>query len=173
MKKELRREMLLKRLEQSTEQAKIKSKTVFKKIIKLPQYKNAKTIMVYMPIKGEVLTDKIISHALAFGKKVFAPKVDGDEMFAVAFDQSTQMIIGPFGVNEPCGIEHTGEIDLVLVPGLAFDKKGNRLGFGKGYYDKFLKNRNSFKIGVCYDFQVVAKLPTEKHDIPVDVLVYG
>lgn len=172
-KNQLREKMLHLRTTQSIEQAKMKSAQICKKIIKCSYYKNAKSVMMYFPIKGEVLTDKIIKNALENDKILLAPKVMGDKMVPVIFNLSSPLRKGSFGVTEPLGEIYEGKIDLVIVPALAFDKSLNRIGFGKGYYDKFLKDKKCVKIGIGYDFQIVDKIPSSEHDVPMDILIHG
>ena len=80
---------------------------------------------------------------------------------------------GAHGIPEPTEIVPISieEIEIILVPGLAFDKTGARMGFGKGYYDKLLETRKAIKIGICYDFQLLDKIPSEPHDVPMDIII--
>lgn len=161
-KNSLRREMIEKRKELD-----IKNGEEFERQIKsLECYKRAKTVMLYMPIKGEA----DLTGLLGDDKVFLTPVTEGDDIYACIVGE---MKIGPFGISEPkdkTEFDKT-KIDLVLVPGVAFDKYGNRMGFGKGYYDRFLKDISSFKVGVCHWFQMVENVPCEEHDIKMDMIV--
>ncbi|MBQ7876140.1 MAG: 5-formyltetrahydrofolate cyclo-ligase [Clostridia bacterium] len=145
----------------------LKNGEMFSKIIKeLDCYKNARTVMLYMPIKGEADVTGLLGD-----EKVFlTPVTKGDDIYAAILGKTEK---GAFGVPEPKDktVFDKTKIDLVLVPGVAFDKEGNRMGYGKGYYDRFLKNMTSFKIGVCHAFQLTDKLPVEEHDVKMDMIV--
>ncbi len=161
-KDELRREMITKR-----KVLDVKNGEEFEKQIKsLECYRSAQTVMLYMPIKGEADVTGLLGD-----EKVFlTPVTEGDDIYACPVGE---MQTGAFGVSEPKDrIEFDkAKIDLVLVPGVAFDKKGNRMGFGKGYYDRFLKDINAFKVGVCHSFQMVENVPHEEHDVKMDMIV--
>lgn len=164
--------MLAERSGLSDEEIKKRSESICKSVIETKEYQNAKTVMIYFAIKGEVQTDFIISHAAGEGKEVFAPRVSGEYIYPVKYTGADNMKNGRFGIWEPCGEEYSGEIDLVIVPALAFDKTGARLGYGRGYYDKFLKDKKCVRMGVAYGFQIVDNLPTDKHDIPMNILIH-
>ncbi|MBR5535798.1 MAG: 5-formyltetrahydrofolate cyclo-ligase [Clostridia bacterium] len=129
-------------------------------------YKNAKTVMLYMPIKGEADVTGLLSDDKVF----LTPVTEGEDMSACLVGDVTE---GAFGVMEPIEKEafDKDKIDLVIVPGVAFDKAFNRMGFGKGYYDRFLKDMRAIKIGVCHLFQIVDHIPCEKHDVKMDMIV--
>ena len=158
----LRREMIEKRKALS-----LKNGEMFVEIIKeLECYKTAENVMIYMPIKGEADVTGLLGD-----KKLFlTPVTEGDEMYACRVGK---MVEGAFGVPEPSDKTpfDKKDIDLVIVPGVAFDKEGNRMGFGKGYYDRFLKDMKAMKIGVCHAFQLMDKIPSEAHDIKMDMIV--
>ncbi len=161
-KEALRREMIEKR-----KKLNLKNGDSFTKLIRgLDCYKKAKTVMIYMPIKGEADVT-----GLSGDEKLFlTPVTEGDDMYACKVGKMAE---GAFGVPEPEVKESFDkrEIDLVIVPGVAFDKKGNRMGYGKGYYDRFLEKTDAVKVGVCHSFQLVDFIPSEKHDIKMDLIV--
>jgi len=138
---------------------------------------DAKTVVAYYSLEDEVDTHGLIDELLAEGKTVFLPKVVSDyEMVLCKYTGTESLQKGAFGIMEPIGDEMTigTNIDVVLVPGMAFDEKGHRLGRGKGYYDRFLSTLpepHPHLIGVCFDFQKVDSVPTEACDIPVDLVV--
>ena len=139
-------------------------------------YRNAKTIYGYLPYNQEVRTVPMREQALADGKRVAVPKVYGDEMKFIYLTDLTQVAEGYAGIPEPVadGPVADDPTALVLMPGLAFDKEGHRIGYGGGFYDKFLAQEpNHPTIALCYDFQMLGQLPTEEFDIPVDCVLWA
>ena len=113
---------------------------------------------------------------MADGKKVAVPKIYGDEMRFIYLPDLSQVEKGYSGIPEPVadGPEGDDPTALVLMPGIAFDKEGHRIGYGGGFYDKFLaKEPGHPTVALCYDFQVVKELPTEEFDIPVDLVLWA
>lgn len=157
----LRREMIEKRKELN-----LKNGEAFVKMIhSLEEYKKAETVMLYMPIKGEADLTGLLSD----GKVFLTPVTKGGDIYPSLLGE---MVLGAFNVPEPKGKEKfTGKIDLVFVPGVAFDKEFNRMGFGKGYYDRFLSDIGAVKVGVCHNFQLLDKIPSEDHDVKMDMIV--
>lgn len=123
--------------------------------------KNAETVMVYSPIDGEVNVD-------LKGKTLIFPRVEGENILPV---KNGKFFTGAYGINEPEGEEYRGKIDAVTVPMCAFDSEFNRLGFGKGFYDRFLKNRQLLKVGVAYSSQQCSHIDTKDTDIKMDIIV--
>ena len=141
-----------------------------------PLYRQATTIYGYLPYNQEVRTIPMLEHALAEGKRVAVPKVYGDEMRFLYIDDLSRVEKGYAGIPEPIddGPVADDSTALVLMPGLAFDKNGNRMGYGGGFYDKFLAAEpNHPTIALCYDFQMLPKLETEEFDIPVDLVLWA
>ena len=118
-------------------------------------------------------THALIDELVAEGKTILLPKVIDDEHMELRrYTGRQDLQEGAFHIMEPVGELYEGVPDVILVPGMAFDAKGHRLGRGKGYYDRFLERSNSVRtIGVCFDFQKVAEVPTEKHDLSVDEII--
>ncbi len=150
---------------------------IAERLFALPEYRRAETVYAYASMKKEVQTDWIIKNALDTGKRVFLPKVTGEAQMIFAEIRSMEELIctEPFGIREPAfSSEETGKDpvipELVLVPGLAFDKAGNRLGHGKGYYDRVLSELKSktLLLGLSLSCQLVPEVPAEPFDIPVD-----
>ena len=143
-----------------------------------PHLKEAQTVMAYYSLPDEVCTHQLIDDLVADGKTVVLPHViDGERMELRRYTGSHDLIEGSFGIMEPVGEPFTDYhlIDVALIPGVAFDAEGHRLGRGRGYYDRFLSSYLSpltshLLIGVCFDFQKVDAVPHDVHDIPVDVL---
>ena len=142
-----------------------------------PLLADTNTIVAYYSLPDEVDTHSFIDELIAEGKTVYLPKVVSDEdMVLCRYTGAESMKEGAFGIMEPVGAQISADeaIDVVLVPGMAFDGDGNRLGRGKGYYDRFLKSLSHPRpqlIGVCFDFQKVEVVPTESTDVKVDVVV--
>ena len=139
-------------------------------------YRNAKTIYGYLPYNQEVQTVPMLEQALADGKRVAVPKIYGDEMKFIYLTDLTKVEKGYSGIPEPILDDPVGDdpTALVLMPRLAFDKDGHRIGYGGGFYDKFLAAEpNHPTIALCYEFQMVENLPTEEYDIPVDCVLWA
>ena len=139
-------------------------------------YQNAKTIYGYLPYNQEVRTVPMLERALKDGKKVAVPKVYGEEMKFLYLDDLTAVAKGYAGIPEPIADEPVArdETALVLMPGLAFDPQGHRIGYGGGFYDKFLAAEpNHPTLALCYEFQMLPKLDVEDHDIPVDTVLWA
>ena len=141
-----------------------------------PQYQAAKTIYGYLPYNQEVRTVPMLERALADGKQVAVPKVYGDTMRFIYMTDLSRVATGYAGIPEPIDDEPVAEdpTALVLMPGMAFTASGDRMGYGGGFYDKFLAQEPQHPtVALCYDFQLVDSLPTEAYDIPVDLVLTG
>ncbi len=164
-----------KRRQMDKSEVKAKSAASAKAFLSSDIYKNAKVIMLYIPLGNETDTSAIINSALDDGKRVALPVTDINtgEITPHYITKSTELVKGAFSVMEPykAEIAELSEIDAVLLPGIAFDKYGNRVGFGKGCYDKLLKNSKATKLGYCYQFQICEELKAEQHDVKMDFLV--
>lgn len=139
-------------------------------------YKNAKTFYGYLPYNQEVRTTPMLEQALREGKRVAVPKCYGDEMKFIYLDDLTKVEKGYANIPEP--IEDGPIADdptaLVLMPGMAFDPEGHRVGYGGGFYDKFLALEPDHPtVALCYDFQMLPHLETEEYDIPVDLVLWA
>lgn len=138
------------------------------------KFRQAKMIMAFYPIRQEVDIFPLLYQQ--FPEKTWLlPRVqDHLHMCAVIFSPESQTILSPFGIPEPAGDPVApGAIDLVIVPGVAFDLKGYRLGYGRGYYDRFLPllRANCTTCGVCFDVQVLGSIYPESHDVPVQMVI--
>lgn len=139
-------------------------------------YREAKTIYGYLPYNQEVRTVPMLQQALADGKKVAVPKVYGDEMKFIYLTDLTDVEKGYAGIPEPIADEPVADdvTALVLMPGLAFDPDGHRIGYGGGFYDKFLTAEpNHPTLALCYAFQMLPHLDTEAFDVPVDCVLWA
>ncbi|NQV08586.1 5-formyltetrahydrofolate cyclo-ligase [Candidatus Woesearchaeota archaeon] len=151
-----------------------KSKEIMKKLFEDEDYKKAKTVMFYVSIDDEVDTHDMIHEALK-EKKVCVPKTNlaTKTIDAHHIESFNHLRVGSFYILEPENESKVdvSDIDVIIVPGVAFDKKGNRIGRGKGYYDKFLKDKHSKKIGLAFGFQILDEVPVEEHDVAVDKVI--
>lgn len=155
----------------SPSQLKEMSEEVFSVVEITGYFQNAKSVFIYNSLPDEVATLQFVER-WASEKKFFMPTLNGEEMIFRAYSDSSQTKIGALGINEPLGEEGIPKAnDLIIVPGLAFDRTMNRLGRGKGYYDKYLTATKAVKMGVCFDFQLLDSIPTDTHDVKMDVLV--
>lgn len=132
---------------------------------------------LYAPAHNETDTGLILAAAFQAGKRVLYPAVCGHQMVLRRVDRVEALQEGAFGILEPCptGVDHEAdEADLIVVPGVAFDLSGHRIGYGKGFYDRFLQHpgRRAHLVGFCHDFQVTDRtIPADIHDIPMEIIV--
>lgn len=139
-------------------------------------YRQAKTIYGYLPYNQEVRTVPMLEQALADGKRVAVPKIYADEMKFIYLTDLSKVEKGYSGIPEPIDDGPLGDdpFALVLMPGLAFDQNGHRIGYGGGFYDKFLAQEPYHPtLALCYAFQMVTDLPTEDFDVPVDLVLWA
>ncbi|MCJ7826285.1 5-formyltetrahydrofolate cyclo-ligase [Patescibacteria group bacterium] len=149
-------------------------KEICSHIFKLHNYQTAQFIALFIPLAGEPDIWPIIRDAWDRGKTVAVPRIEGKELLLKKIIGEKDLEIGPYRIRQPKPhqpIVPSSSIQLVFVPGIAFDKKRYRLGFGKGYYDRLLKTIDTRKIGVCYGFQLFDKLPHDRQDIKVDSVI--
>jgi 5-formyltetrahydrofolate cyclo-ligase len=176
-KRSLRQQILARRRALSHEQWLASSRSAQRQLIELEQFSRAACIALYAPAHNETDTAGILEAALAAGKRVLYPAVCGDRMVLRQVEGLGSMAEGSFGILEPCptGLDHhADEPDLIVVPGVAFDLNGHRIGYGKGYYDRFLQHpdRTAHLVGLCHDFQLIeGALPAEEHDIRMELVV--
>lgn len=167
-KKEIRKEMLQKRRSLEREYVEMQSDFVFEKLKTLPFFEKARSVFCYVDFQNEIKTDKICDFYKS--KQLFVPKIIGDDMYACKI--SDQKKKNAYGIDEPAtGEPFRGDLDLCIIPLVACDANGARIGFGKGYYDRFLKEKNVVKVGICYSWQVVEKIESEPHDVKLDYIV--
>lgn len=156
-----------------------KSEKIGDNLYKTSEFMNAKTILFYVSTRSEVRTKQMIKDSMKLGKRIAVPSTDMKKHMICSFelkDFENELAPGAFGVLEPkkdvCNEVPIGEIDLIIVPGTAFDRKGDRIGYGRGFYDKLLSSLKDVKtIGLAYDFQVVQQIPEDEHDVKVDMIV--
>ena len=175
-KKELRRAIRERKRAMTEEEIVSRSAKLGALFTQSDAYKNAKTIYGYLPYNQEVRTVPMLEQALRDGKRIAVPKVYGDEMKFLYLDDLTKVSKGYAGIPEPIadGPVADDTTALVLMPGLAFDPQGHRIGYGGGFYDKFLAAEpNHPTLALCYEFQMLPVLDTEEHDIPVDTVLWA
>lgn len=152
-----------------------KSEIISDKLFMQSVFSDAETVMVYLSAFKEVDTAPIIQKLYKLNKKVIVPISNTEtETITLSYLRSSSfMRKGAYGIWEPETIIPANEtdLDIVLTPGLAFDKSCRRIGFGKGYYDKLLCRTDAYKIGLCYDFQLTESILTDRHDIPMDMII--
>lgn len=162
--KNLRREMSYSYIEE-------KSDNIYKNLITSDIYKNSQSIFIYYSVGKEVKTQEIIKKSLADKKKVYIPKIKGKEMIAARLESLNDLEDGDFSIPTTKSDNMIENPDLTIVPGLSFDKNKNRLGYGGGYYDRFLEKNKTIKVGLMIeDFKSIA-LETDDHDIKMDYIV--
>lgn len=170
----LRKQMLERRKSISATEVSRASAAITARLFTLTEYQDAKTILIYAPFRNEVDTKAIIEHALENNKMVGVPKTyeKGSMEFYSVFDYA-DLEQGRYGILEPPDeILVQPEEALIIVPGVAFDIHKNRIGYGGGYYDRYMKRYPSMdKIGLAYDFQIIDAIEPEEHDETVDIVI--
>ncbi len=157
-----------------------KSLVILERLFAIPEFQNSKIILFYASFDGEVETFEMMKQTQRFGKKIALPAIDLNKkeiIPALVAKPEKDLEDGPYGIKQPKYNEinplDLEEIDMCIVPGVAFDKKNHRLGRGEGFYDRFLKTlpRGTPSVGLAFDFQVVDCLPHQTHDIPVSQVI--
>lgn len=175
-KQELRRTIRERKRAMTEEEIVERSNALAEKFYNSPAYQAASTIYGYLPYNQEVRTVPMLQRALDEGKRVAVPKVYGEEMRFIYLEDLTQVSKGYAGIPEPIVDAPVAEDQraLVLMPGLAFDPQGHRIGYGGGFYDRFLAQEPHHPtLALCYEFQMQAHLDTEEFDIPVDTVLWA
>jgi 5-formyltetrahydrofolate cyclo-ligase len=178
-KEQIRSKIIFRLKTQKEEDRDRKSRKIREKLFRAQVFQKAKVVMFYIAFDGEVRTEEMIEEAKKTGKIVAVPvcKKDRITLRPVILDDNAQLRKGPYGIYEPA-IERfirLKDLDLVIVPGVAFDKKGNRLGRGKGYYDRFLKGlaKDTVSLGLAFDFQILPSIPAAAHDVSVSKVIFA
>lgn len=174
MKQSIRKEMREKRRALSETQIKHAAQNICEKVCITQAYKNAKTVCLYLSAYKEVDTAPLLAKCIQDGKTIVLPVTDESGKITL-YQDNGKYKRGNFGITEPDSNKtiRPNNVDLFIVPGLAFDKNGNRLGFGMGCYDRLLHGTNGYKIGICYEFQFTDALPADEHDIKMDEIIYA
>lgn len=179
-KKSLRRTLLDTRQDLTPDQVREASESIIAHIRSLPQWKNATEALIYWPIRNEVDLRPLVTELWQRGACVLLPRCRPDEqgeMDLACAACEADLTPGPFSIMEPdaatCPPVQECTPDIALIPGVGFDRIGNRLGFGGGYYDRLLTTeqmRATLKVGVCYEFQLTETIPTQPWDRPMDLV---
>lgn len=170
----LRKEIRALKRAMTRQQIAEKSEALARQLYAHPLYQNARCIYGYLPYNQEVRTTAMLEKALLDGKRVAVPKVYGDTMRFVYITDLSKVEKGYCGIPEPVedGPVAQEEDALVLMPGLAFDHEGGRMGYGGGFYDRLLEKEPKHPtLALCYDFQMVERVPMEEHDHRVDAVI--
>ena len=174
-KKDLRKFIRMQKGMFSAEELETMSEVVISKMMAHPSVKRASTILMYHSLDDEVNTHGVLDKLLAQGKRVLLPAVISEtEMELRCYEGPQDLSDGFFNIMEPVGKTFTDydSVDVAIVPGMAFDPRGHRLGRGKGYYDRLLPLlTNAYKIGICFNFQFVPGVPAEEHDVRMDEII--
>ena len=152
-----------------------RSRAAAERVMELAEYTGAQTIIGFSAIQKEIDPGDLLARARASGKTVGLPRVVGDLLDLHEFRDVSELEEGAFGVLEPAAsapVIAADSVDLVIVPGLAFDTRGHRLGYGRAFYDRVLPQMaRAFRVGIAYDFQIVMELPDDAHDVPMHAVV--
>lgn len=148
-----------------------KSAEILRKLEALPEFDEAKHVLLYYPKGSEVETMHLLDRMK--DKKLYLPKLIDDRNFVpLLYEGNDRLQDGPYGIPEPLSEQQAPKLDLILVPGVAFDRQGVRLGMGKGFYDRFLSGQKGvLRIGLAFREQILDQLPKEPYDEPVDLII--
>ena len=168
----LRKHLLEKRDATSAELRNISSKKIYQKLKRVDSYINSQNIACYFPIGSEVDTNNIMLDILERGKNMLLPKIVDNNLEFYSIPNLEKLEKGRFDIMEPKdSCKKAEKIDCVLVPTVGVSKLGDRLGYGRGYYDKFLSSTNAVKISLTYSKQIVKSIPSESYDIKIDLII--
>lgn len=174
-KRELRRLVRTKKQQFSAADLRTMSEKIISNLLSMPVMKESRTVLMYYSLDDEVNTHDAIDRLVADGKTVLLPVVIGDNAMELhRYTGPDDLRIGSYGIKEPVGPLYSdyGKIDVAVIPGMSFDHNGNRLGRGKGYYDRFLPRLpQAKKIGICFPFQIFPTVPTDENDIKMDIVL--
>jgi len=157
------------------------SRVICERFAALPEYAAARTVMLYVHVRSEVRTQPLVAAALGEGKHVVVPCCAGDELDLFRLESLEELEVGTFGIREPrrelrsVPSRHVrpDQLDLVMVPGVAFDRRGGRLGHGKGYYDRLLRQLrpDALAVGVAFECQLLPEVPMLEYDVFLDRII--
>lgn len=173
VKDKIRKKILLKRQALTTDQVTKLSSIIISKILRLKKIKDFQNYLIYLPTKNEVDTKLLIHFLIQNRKNIYVPALVENDWTISQFKSLDGLVKNKYKTLQPKKISavSSNKIDVAIVPGVAFDKKGVRLGYGKGVYDNLLKKFKGLKIGLAYEFQIVERLPAESHDLKTDLIV--
>jgi len=177
MKDKVRGELLKLRKNLSKYEVLQKSNKIKNRLFKMKEFKQASTIMFYVSYDNEVHTHEMIKDCITNNKNVVVPIVDkkNKKLIISKLESWDDLSLGAYNILEPKKEKikeiSIDELELIIVPGVGYDEQGHRIGHGKGYYDNLLKNSKALTIGLAFEFQIIKKIPIEKHDITIDKIV--
>jgi len=172
-KKNVRREIKELKRSLSDEKIILDSGKIFSQVESLHEFKTSKIVLAYWSLPDEVSTHNFVLK-WATKKKMVLPIVVGETLELRGFNGLNGLVTSnSFGIQEPQAGELINplDIDFAIIPGIAFDAKGNRLGRGKGFYDRILKQTSAYRVAVGFDFQILEKIPVSSFDVPVDIVI--
>ncbi|VVC03888.1 5-formyltetrahydrofolate cyclo-ligase family protein [Candidatus Bilamarchaeum dharawalense] len=172
LKNEIRKQILAKRNALSKDEIEKLSDKILERLLSHPKFPEAKIVAFYMTKGSEVDTKKMIERAIKEGKQVLVP-VTGQKIAFYKFQSFDDLVQGKFGIMEPKSKDTPFEQcpDIIIVPGVTFGLCMHRLGYGKGYYDRYLSDCKAFRIGICFDFQIIDKLPVHENDQRMNCII--
>lgn len=174
-KKSIRETLLARRKHLAAETCLVRSLLIQRRLLETAEFQDAAAVALYSPILNEVFTEELFRTARQMGKQVAYPRVNGGKLEFVVTTGAEELRPGAFNVLEPTGEETIPfeALEMVVVPGVAFDQYGHRLGYGKGFYDRVLcrKEEGRVLVGLCFELQLVCVLPAEVHDVAMDLLI--
>lgn len=151
-----------------------KDEMIRDRVLDLREWQDARTVLLYVSHDGEVDTFDLMKRAREHGKRVAAPRVVVERLELREIRGEEDLEAGAYGISEPSAdrpLIEPSEVDVAIVPGIVFDKRGHRVGYGRGYYDRLLKETSCPHIGLAYGFQIVEYIPEEDYDVPVALVV--
>jgi len=179
LKREIRQTALTRRRELPDREA--PSRVIWQRFLDLPEYAKAETVMLYVDAPDEVRTQPFFSEVKAAGKRVLVPFCQAGELVLFALESLEELSQGHFGILEPRPelrsradrLVEPGDLELVMAPGVAFDRRGGRIGYGKGYYDRLLRRapRGARAVAVAFECQIFAEVPMLEHDVFMDKVI--
>jgi 5-formyltetrahydrofolate cyclo-ligase len=173
-KRTLRAATLARRRELTPQQVISQSLALQQRFLALPEFQRAALLALYAPIHHEVETGTVAGQALSMGKRLLYPAVAGDDLQFRQVAALSELTPGRYGIPEPAGEPcNPGAADIIVIPGVAFDHFGRRIGYGKGFYDRTLHRLEGSGrlVGFCYDFQLFEEIVGEPHDVTMDLIV--
>ena len=174
-KKEVRAMMRQRKKDHTAQELRNKSAEVMERLLHHPVIMRSHIILMYASLPDEVYTIDTLERLRLAGKRILLPEVTSEtDMQLRVYGGPDTLHEGSFHILEPTGelCDDAEPIDVAVIPGMAFDREGHRLGRGKGYYDRFLNHVETYKIGVCFDFQIIDQLTHDLHDVMMDEIIY-
>ncbi len=174
-KRSIRADLLARRKHLAAETCLSHSLRIQQRLLEAVEFQSAAAIALYSPVLNEVFTEQLFRAACVAGKLIAYPRVRGADLEFVRVTDACDLVPGTFGVLEPTGdqLVSPAALDMVVVPGVGFDRQGGRLGYGKGFYDRGMRcpQRPGCLVGLCFELQLLERLPAESHDVHMDIII--